>query len=56
MLSLLAVGLTRTQAADYLGLSEHTVRVYIESARKKVGAANTLHAVARAQLLGLIAA
>ena len=54
VLSLLAVGYTRSQAADYLGISSHTVRVYIESARRKVGATNTLHTVARAQSLGLL--
>lgn len=54
VLSLLAVGQTRSQAADSLGISPHTARVYIESARRKVGATNTLHAVARAQSLGLL--
>ncbi|QFU07870.1 Transcriptional activator protein LasR [Rhodobacteraceae bacterium THAF1] len=54
VLSLLAVGQTRSQAADTLGISPHTARVYIESARRKVGAMNTLHAVARAQSLGLL--
>ena len=54
VLSLLAVGQTRAQAADTLGISPHTARVYIESARRKMGASNTLHAVARAQSLGLL--
>lgn len=37
-----------------LSLSEHTLRAYIESARSKLGAANTTHAVARALTDGLI--
>ena len=44
----LARGLNRAQASEYLSISEHTLRVYLESARVKLGAANTLHAVARA--------
>ena len=55
VLVLLATGFTRAQAADYLGISEHTIRVYLETARRKLGAANTLHTVARAQTLGLLA-
>jgi DNA-binding CsgD family transcriptional regulator len=53
-LSLLAVGCARAEIADRLTISEHTLRVYIESARHKLGAANTTHAVARALSLGLI--
>ena len=53
-LTLLAVGMNRGQAADSLGISEHTLRVYIENARMKIGATNTVHAVARAMSLGLL--
>ena len=38
----------RAQAALELEISENTLRVYIESARHKLGALNTTHAVARA--------
>ncbi len=37
-----------------LSISEHTLRAYIESARFKLGALNTTHAVARALSEGLI--
>lgn len=50
----LAVGCSRGQAAENLGISEHTLRVYIESARLKLGAANTTHAVAIALTRGII--
>ncbi len=53
-LTLLACGMNRAQAADQLSISEHTLRVYIESARFKLGAANTTHAVARALACGLL--
>lgn len=53
-LTMLAMGLSRAQAADSLSISEHTIRVYIESARFKLGAMNTTHAVAKALTLGLI--
>lgn len=53
-LSLLATGYTRAQAADSLKISEHTLRVYIEAARAKLGAQNTTHAVAQALSQGLI--
>ena len=53
-LSLLAMGYSRAQAADSLSISEHTLRVYIETARAKLGAQNTTHAVARSIALGLI--
>jgi len=42
--------------AERLTISEHTVRVYIESARFKLGALNTTHAVDRALSRGLIVA
>lgn len=54
VLTLLALGLSRAQAADSLSISEHTLRVYVESARFKLGALNTTNAVARAITLGLL--
>ncbi len=53
-MTLLAMGYSRAQTADTLCISEHTLRVYIESARFKLGALNTTHAVARAMSRGLI--
>ena len=53
-LALIAKGRSRAQAADEMSISEHTIRVYVESARHKLGALNTTHAVARALALGLI--
>ena len=53
-LTMLALGYNRAQAADRLKISEHTLRVYIEAARFKLGAANTTHAVATAMMNGLI--
>ena len=53
-LTMLAMGFSRAQAADSLCISEHTLRVYIESARFKLNASNTTHAVARALTLGLL--
>lgn len=53
-MTLLAVGYNRAQAAQSLAISEHTLRVYIESARFKLGAINTTHAVARALSRGII--
>ncbi|MEH6646121.1 helix-turn-helix transcriptional regulator [Sulfitobacter sp.] len=53
-MTLLAIGYSRAQVANTLSISEHTLRVYIESARFKLGAVNTTHAVARAISRGLI--
>ncbi|MEO0938160.1 MAG: LuxR family transcriptional regulator [Pseudomonadota bacterium] len=53
-ITLLAMGYSRAQVAETLNISEHTLRVYIESARFKLGALNTTHAVARAMSRGLI--
>ncbi|MDJ0827640.1 MAG: LuxR family transcriptional regulator [Rhodobacter sp.] len=53
-LTMLAMGYSRAQAAESLSISEHTLRVYIESARFKLNASNTTHAVARALTLGLL--
>ncbi|MBT8459673.1 MAG: LuxR family transcriptional regulator [Boseongicola sp.] len=53
-LTMLAMGYNRAQAADSLSISEHTLRVYIESARFKLSAMNTTHAVASALSQGLL--
>lgn len=53
-MTFLAMGYSRAQVADTLSISEHTLRAYIESARFKLGALNTTHAVARAMAQGLI--
>ncbi|MEM6307074.1 MAG: autoinducer binding domain-containing protein [Pseudomonadota bacterium] len=53
-MTLLAVGYSRAQVAQALSISEHTLRAYIESARFKLGASNTIHAVARAMRQGAI--
>jgi DNA-binding CsgD family transcriptional regulator len=53
-LTLLALGYNRAQASESLSISEHTLRVYIESARFKLSAANTTHAVAKALNQGLL--
>ncbi|WP_172298447.1 LuxR family transcriptional regulator [Pseudoruegeria sp. HB172150] len=52
--TLLAMGYSRAQAADLLSISEHTLRVYVESARFKLGATNTIHAIAKALMMGLL--
>ncbi|MCV2870130.1 LuxR family transcriptional regulator [Defluviimonas sp. WL0002] len=54
VLTLLALGMNRAQAADTLEISEHTFRSYVESARIKLGATNTTHAVARAVSGGFV--
>lgn len=53
-LTYLAMGYGRGQVANLLNISEHTLRAYIESARFKLNALNTTHAVARAVSEGLI--
>ncbi len=53
-LTMLALGYSRARAAERLNISEHTLRVYIEGARFKLGALNTTHAVARALVKGLL--
>ena len=53
-LRLLGNGLKRGRVAEQLKISEHTLRVYIESARTKLGATNTTHAVAKALSDGVI--
>lgn len=54
VLSLLGVGKSRGQIAERLHISEHTLRVYIDTARHKMGALNTTHAVALAFKSGKI--
>ncbi|SFR46766.1 regulatory protein, luxR family [Yoonia tamlensis] len=53
-LTFLGMGHGRAKVAELLEISEHTLRAYIESARFKLGALNTTHAVARAVSEGLI--
>ena len=53
-LTFLAMGYGRGQVAEMLKISEHTLRAYIESARFKLGAMNTIHAVAKALADGRI--
>lgn len=53
-LKYLSLGLSRGQIAEKLKISEHTLRVYIDSARHKLGALNTIHAVTTAYTRGLI--
>lgn len=53
-LTLLGIGYSRAQVAQTLSISEHTLRVYIESARFKLGALNTTHAIARAVSCGMV--
>ena len=54
VLTFLAMGYNRSQSAELLHISEHTLRAYVESARLKLDATNTIHAVARAVTEGLI--
>lgn len=54
VLTYLAMGYSRGQVAQTLSISEHTLRAYVESARHKLSATNTMHAVARAVSEGLI--
>lgn len=51
---LIAEGLSRSRASEKLGISENTFRVYIDSARHKLGALNIPHAVALAAHRGII--
>ena len=47
-------GKTTDEIAKILGISERTVRVYLDTSRHKLSATNRTHAVARALGLGLI--
>ncbi|MDS7598465.1 LuxR family transcriptional regulator [Agrobacterium tumefaciens] len=53
-LQLLARGITPKRIAFALQLSERTVRLYLGSARRKLGAATTYQAIARASFFELI--
>ncbi len=53
-LTLLGLGRSRAQVSETLAISQHTLRVYVESARAKLEAENTIHAVAIAISRGLI--
>jgi LuxR family transcriptional regulator, quorum-sensing system regulator RaiR len=53
-LSLLSRGKSRAEVAESLKISENTLRAYIDSARGKLGAMNTTHAVALALARGAI--
>lgn len=50
----IAEGKTYWECAKILGLAERTVRCYLESARHKLGAANTAHAVNKAGKASLL--
>jgi DNA-binding CsgD family transcriptional regulator len=50
----IAEGKTNWECAVILGLSERTVRFYLESARHKLGATNTTHAVTKAAKASLL--
>lgn len=54
VLTLLSLGHSRGEAAEQLKISEHTFRAYLDTARLKLNAANTVHAVASAVTRGLI--
>lgn len=49
-----ALGYTGVEIAKTLGITERTVRAYVESAREKLDASNRTHAVARAIGKGII--
>lgn len=51
---LLGEGVSRARAAERLGISENTFRVYVDSARHKLGALNIPHAIALAAYRGVI--
>lgn len=54
VLKMVAMGQNRAQIAHSLNISENTLRVYIDSARHKLGALNTTHAAAIALTKGII--
>ncbi|PND17805.1 hypothetical protein CN934_31845 [Ensifer sp. MMN_5] len=53
-LQLLATGRISKQIAADLGISENAVKLYLRSARQKLGAFTSYHAVAKASFLELI--
>lgn len=54
VLTALALGKNRSQAAYELKISENTLRVYVDSARHKLGAVNIPHAIALGIRKGII--
>ncbi|NNU78912.1 LuxR family transcriptional regulator [Halovulum dunhuangense] len=54
VLTHLSLGRSRGEAAEKLGISEHTLRAYLDSARIKLGAMNSIHAIAVAVSRGLV--
>ncbi len=50
-----AMGKSDWEISQILAISERTVKFHLECARAKLGATNTLHAVARAMSQGLVA-
>ncbi|MCT4535865.1 LuxR family transcriptional regulator [Halodesulfovibrio sp.] len=53
-LTWLACGLTSHQIADKIGISYHTVKMHIDSAKERLGATTRTQAVAKALAAGLI--
>ena len=53
-LTWVAKGKTRWEVGVILSISEETVKVHLENARRKLGASNTTHAIAVAMLNGLL--
>ncbi len=54
VIAMVSAGRRRAQIAHDLKISENTLRVYIDSARHKLGAVNTFHAVALAVKRGVV--
>ena len=54
-LSWASMGKTSQQISQLLGVTPRTVHLHLENCRRKLGAENTPHAVAKAIRLGLIA-
>lgn len=54
VLERVAIGCTNQEAAEALGLLTNTVKAYLKSAMRKLGAANRVQAVHRARQAGLI--
>ncbi|KAF1076716.1 LuxR C-terminal-related transcriptional regulator [Halodesulfovibrio sp. MK-HDV] len=53
-LTWLAGGLTSHEVADKIGISHHTVKMHIDSAKERLGATTRIQAVAKALTAGLI--
>lgn len=54
VLSATADGMNATRTAAMLGISVNTVKIHLGAARRRMGAANTIQAVARAIRSGVI--